>query len=90
MGTSLQEAMTNILRRQQIQEAEEERELQANNLKLQPARRYNRVREAGVSDSESASDREANQQSRGRDTSKYGQGLNSTVTKPSMSFLFLQ
>ncbi|KAL7800191.1 hypothetical protein V8C37DRAFT_364399 [Trichoderma ceciliae] len=83
MPSSLQEAMNGVLRRQELQEAEEERELQGLQPKAQTTRRYNPVREATLSDddSESASDNEPNQQSRGPDNSRYGQGLSSTTTK---------
>lgn len=90
MQPTLQEAMNGVLRRQELQEAEEAAELayHGQQLKPQTIRRYNPAREASLSDddSESGSDVELNQQARGLDNSKYRQGLKSATTQLGMSF----
>ncbi|KAL7934278.1 hypothetical protein V8C35DRAFT_38961 [Trichoderma chlorosporum] len=81
MSTTLQDAMESVLRRQERQEAEEALELQRHGQRLSPqiTRRYSPARE--IDDSESGSEVESNQPSRGRDNSKYRQGLKSAIAK---------
>ncbi|EHK45926.1 hypothetical protein TRIATDRAFT_292173 [Trichoderma atroviride IMI 206040] len=66
MPLSLEEAMNNVLQRQELQEAEEERELQRLQSNSQTAHRYDLTREPTSSDhdSELGSDDETNQQPR--------------------------
>ncbi|UKZ82557.1 hypothetical protein TrVFT333_010346 [Trichoderma virens FT-333] len=81
MPATLQDAMHGVLRRQARQEAEEAADLQRHgqHLKPQVARRYNPARQAD--DTESESDVESNQLSRGRDNGKHRQGLKPAATK---------
>ncbi|KAL7961318.1 hypothetical protein V8C34DRAFT_274384 [Trichoderma compactum] len=81
MPATLQDAMNGVLRRQERQEAEEAADLQRHGqyLKPQVTRRPNPAREAV--DSESGSDVGSDQPSRGRDNSKYRQGLKSAMAK---------
>lgn len=66
MPLSLEEAMNDVLQRQELQEAEEERELRRLHSNSQTAHRYDLPREPTSSDhdSELGSDDETNQQSR--------------------------
>ncbi|KAH0523901.1 hypothetical protein TsFJ059_008846 [Trichoderma semiorbis] len=81
MPATLQDAMNGVLRRQERQEAEEAEDLQRHGQYLKPqiTRRQNPAREAD--ESESGSDVGSNQPSRGRDNSKYRQGLKSAMAK---------
>lgn len=87
MPATLQDAMNGVLRRQERQEAEEAADLQRHGqyLKPQVTRRQNPAREAD--ESESGSDAGSNQPSRGRDNSKYRQGLKSAMAKLGTSLL---
>jgi hypothetical protein len=81
--------MKGVLRRQELQEAEEERELRGLQPKPQTTRRYEPIREATLSDhdSESGSDNESNQQAHGLYKNSRGQVVNSASSKFGMSFL---
>ncbi|KAL7948579.1 hypothetical protein V8C42DRAFT_254783 [Trichoderma barbatum] len=83
MPTTLQDAMNGVLRRQELQEAEEAADLERHGQQLRPqiTRRYNPSREPGLSDDDTGSDLEPNQLSRSRDNGKYRQGLNSATAK---------
>ncbi|UKZ94901.1 uncharacterized protein TrAFT101_009756 [Trichoderma asperellum] len=80
---SLEEAMNNVLQRQELREAEEDRELQRLQPNPQMAPRYDLTREPTSSDHESelSSDDEPNQQSRSLHNSSRGQVPNSTSSK---------
>lgn len=86
MPLSLEEAMNNVLQRQELREAEEDRELQRLQPNSQPVHRYDLTREPTFSDHESelSSDDRANQQSRGLHKSSRGQVLNSASLKSGM------
>lgn len=80
--------MNNVLHRQELREAEEDRELQRLQTNPQMAPRYDLTREPTSSDHESelSSDDEPNQQSRGLHNNSRGQVSNSTSSKLGMYF----
>lgn len=80
--------MNNVLQRQALQEAEEDRELQRLQSNSQTAHRYDLTIEPTLSDhdSELGSDDETNQRSRGLHNGSHGQVLNPASSKMGMYF----